>query len=115
MPAKGEKRVSQAAKEKKRYYRKNVNFFSLLEKIKLWPSRNGSLHGIKSITRRGDMAEIITHCNLRFIVHNSRHSRAARWLRNKWFFRLCPVCGVPEWKLRKFSATVLSQHYGAQL
>lgn len=101
--------------EKKRYYRKNNDFFNLLEKIKLWPSRKGTLHGIKSITRRGDLAEIITHCNRHYIICNSRHSRAARWIRNKWFFSLCPSCKVPEWKINKYSSTVMSQHYGARL
>ena len=39
-----------SAESNKRYYRKHVDFFRLLEKIKLWPSRNGTLHGIRSIT-----------------------------------------------------------------
>jgi len=107
--------VSQEGKEKKRYYRKNVDFFKLVEKVKLWPSRKGTLHGIKSFTRRGNMAEIVTHCNERFIVYNSRHSRAARFLRNKWFFGVCPVCQIPDWKLAKYAATYLSQHHGATL
>lgn len=107
--------MSQAAKDKKRYYRKNVDFFNLIEKIKLWPSRNGMLHGIKSMTRRGSLAEIVTHCNRQFIIHNSKHSRAARWIRNKLFFDLCPACRVPEWKLQKYSSTMMSQHYGARL
>ncbi|MBC2724442.1 pyrrolysine--tRNA(Pyl) ligase small subunit [Desulfosporosinus sp.] len=108
--------MSQAAlREKKRYYRKNADFCNLVEKIKLWPSRSGKLHGIKSLTRRGDRAEIETHCNRRFIIYNSRHSRAARWLRNKWFISACPICKVPEWKLLKYSSTVMNQHYGAHL
>lgn len=101
--------------EKKRYYRKNNDFFNLVEKIKLWPSRSGTLHGIRSINRRGDVAEIITHCNRRFIIHNSQHSRAARWMRNKWYFELCPTCRVPAWKIQKYSSTVMSQHYGVRL
>ncbi|WP_018307533.1 pyrrolysine--tRNA(Pyl) ligase small subunit [Desulfitobacterium hafniense] len=107
--------VSQASEEKKRYYRKNVDFFNLVEKIKLWPSRSGTLHGIKSMTRRGNTAEIVTHCNRRFIIYNSKHSRAARWLRNKLHFGVCPHCRIPEWKLQKYSSTVMSQHYGSHL
>ncbi len=103
------------SKEKKRYYRKNVDFFKLVEKLKLWPSRKGTLHGIKSITKRGNMAEIVTHCDEMFIVYNSRHSRAARYLRNKLFFAVCPVCQIPKWKLEKYSATSMNQHHGAVL
>ena len=29
--------------------------------------------------------DITTHCNKTSMVNNSRNSRAARWLRNKWF------------------------------
>ena len=47
-----------SAESNKRYYRKHVDFFRLLEKIKLWPSRNGTLHGIRSITYKGEFAEI---------------------------------------------------------
>lgn len=54
--------------KKKRYYRKNVDFFKFVEKIKLWPSRSGNLHGIKSMTIRGNTAEIITHCNEKFQI-----------------------------------------------
>lgn len=68
----------------KRYYRKRVDFFRLLQKIKLWPSRSGVLHGIKQITEKDKYAEVVTHCNLKFIIRNSKSSRAARWLRNKW-------------------------------
>ncbi|WP_227763295.1 pyrrolysine--tRNA(Pyl) ligase small subunit [Zhaonella formicivorans] len=102
-------------KEKKRYYRKNVNFFKLVEKIKLWPSRSGMLHGIKSMKIRGNSAEVVTHCNESFIIHNSRNCRAARWLRNKWFFGVCPKCRIPSWKLEKYSATYLNQHWGSDL
>jgi pyrrolysyl-tRNA synthetase, N-terminal region len=107
--------MEQASKEKKRYYRKNVDFFNLLEKIKLWPSRGGTLHGIKSMTKRGSTAEIVTHCNRYFTIYNSKHSRAARWMRNKLHFGICPTCRIPEWKLQKYSSTVMSQHYGARL
>lgn len=102
-------------KEKKRYYRKNVELFKLLDKIKLWPSRNGTLHGIKSISLRGNIAEVVTHCGEQFTVRNSKTSRAARWLRNKWCIGVCPACKVPTWKLEKYSSTVMSQHHGSRL
>jgi pyrrolysyl-tRNA synthetase-like protein len=106
---------SDKKKPVKRYYRKRVELFALIEKIKLWPSRTGVLHGIRSIERHGDMAVITTHCNRRFRAMNSRNSRAARWLRNKMFIRICGPCRIPEWKLEKFNATRFHRHYGSQL
>ena len=102
-------------KYRKRYYRKRVELFSLLEKIKLWPSRRGILHGIKSVEKLGDQAVITTHCEKKFVVNNSRNSRATRWLRNKWFKKACEDCGVPVWKLDKYSSTHFKRHHGSFL
>lgn len=110
-----EKTQKSISQEKKRYYRKNVDFFKLIEKIKLWPSRNGTLHGIRSMKVMGNRAEIVTHCNERFMIRNSKNCRAARWLRNKWFFGVCKGCKIPRWKLEKYSATYLNQYYGSGL
>jgi pyrrolysyl-tRNA synthetase-like protein len=102
-------------KPAKRYYRKRVEIFRLIDKIKLWPSRRGLLHGIKTMEVMGDQARITTHCNKTFVITNSRNSRAARWLRNKWFKGACSVCRVPEWKLEKYSSTQFKRHYGSAL
>ena len=102
-------------KPAKRYYRKRVDLFRLIDKIKLWPSRKGILHGIRTIQRIGDQAEITTHCNKTFLANDSRNSRAARWLRNKWFKDVCPVCRIPDWKLEKYSSTRFKRHYGSAL
>ena len=99
----------------KRYYRKRVHLLSLIEKIKLWPSRKGILHGIRSIEKLGDQARITTHCNKSFLINNSKSSRAARWLRNKLFIGVCPQCGVPEWKLEKYASTRFKRHQGSLL
>jgi pyrrolysyl-tRNA synthetase-like protein len=99
----------------KRYYRKRVELFRLIEKIKLWPSRRGLLHGIKSIEKVGDQAWITTHCRKSFLVGNSRNSRSARWLRNKWFKGTCRECRVPDWKLDKYASTEFKRHYGSDL
>jgi pyrrolysyl-tRNA synthetase-like protein len=104
-----------AKKPQKRYYRKRVELFLLIDKIKLWPSRKGLLHGIKTINMTGDKAQITTHCNKTFMITNSRNSRAARWLRNKWFKGVCGACRVPEWKLAKYSATYFKRQYGSAL
>ena len=106
------KKVKKAAK---RYYRKRVALFRLIDKIKLWPSRSGILHGIRTIKKMGDQAQITTHCNKTFLANDSRNSRAARWLRNKWFKEVCPVCRIPDWKLEKFSSTQFKRHYGSAL
>ncbi len=108
--------MKEKAKEPpKRYYRKRVELFKLIDKIKLWPSRKGILHGIKNVENMGPQARITTHCGKTFVVNDSRNSRAARWLRNKWFGKVCPVCKVPDWKLEKYSATGFKRHYGSLL
>jgi pyrrolysyl-tRNA synthetase-like protein len=99
----------------KRYYRKRVELYKLIDKIKLWPSRQGILHGIKNIEEMGEQVRITTHCDKTFIVNNSRNSRAARWLRNKWFGKVCPICKIPDWKLEKYSVTRFRRHYGSML
>ena len=100
---------------KKRYYRKRIDLFRLIEKIKLWPSRQGVLHGIKGITINGEYAEITTHCGRTFRARNSRNSHAARWLRNKWVRYACKECRIPQWKLEKFSLTCFADGYGTDL
>ena len=100
---------------KKRFYRKRVRIFNLIDKIKLWPSRTGQLHGIRSIDIMGEKARLTTHCNKEFIINNSLNSRAGRWLRNKWFVNVCPNCGVPDWKLEKYSSTLFRRHQGSML
>ncbi|WP_425059604.1 hypothetical protein SCACP_01990 [Sporomusa carbonis] len=107
--------LTDEANKKKKYYRKNVGFFKLVEKIKLWPSRSGILHGIKSIKITGNIAEITTHCGETFIVWNSRNSRAARWLRNKWCASACGKCKIPEWKIQKYTSTIMTQKWGSGL
>ncbi|MDR9755228.1 MAG: pyrrolysine--tRNA(Pyl) ligase small subunit [Thermacetogeniaceae bacterium] len=103
------------SKAKKRYYRKRVDFYLLVNKIKLWPSRSGILHGIRRISKKGGYAEITTHCGHTFLIKLSKNSRAARWLRNKWFFKSCRACRIPSWKLEKFASTQFAQHYGSTL
>ncbi len=98
-----------------RFYRKKTDLFTLLDKMKLWPSRTGRLHGIRTITRNGDVSTIVTHCNREFTIHNSRKSRAARWLRSKMYQEACPLCKIPDWKLAKYGATFFSRRQGSFL
>ena len=109
------KEHDQKKEPQQRYYRKRVELYKLIDKIKLWPSRQGILHGIKTIEKMGEQARITTHCDKTFIVNNSRNSRAARWLRNKWFGKVCPICKIPDWKLEKYSATRFRRHHGSML
>ncbi len=102
------------ADDTKRYYRKNIRLYTLLDKMKLWPSRSGILHGIRELEDHGGYAVVVTHCGERMRVSNSRNSRSARWLRNKWAVRPCPRCKVPEWKLTKYSKTIFGA-YGSDL
>lgn len=92
-------------KEKKRYFRKHEELYSVLLKIKLWPSRTGTLHGIRNVTLKGAYIELTTHCGHKMRTKNSKTGRVSRWLRNKWYVRACPECKIPDWKLGKFSST----------
>ena len=100
---------------KQRTYRKNQFLFALIGKMKLWPSRKGILHGIRTMEIAGDHAVITTHCGRTFTVRDSRTSRASRWLRNKIFADPCPICAIPEWKLKKYQGTVFRKKSGAIL
>lgn len=90
---------------KKRFFRKHEELAGVLQKIKLWPSRTGTLHGIRKIVRKGAYLDIVTHCGTEVRIKDSKTSRVSRWLRNKWYARACPKCKIPEWKLEKFSST----------
>lgn len=109
------KTVKSSINTAKRYYSKHVDFFRLINKMKLWPSRKGILHGVKSFKEMGVNAELITHCNETIIIKNSRNSRAARWLRNKWFAGSCNKCKIPQWKIDKYATTVFNKRWGSQL
>lgn len=100
---------------RERFYRKRARLFNMINKIKLWPSRSGMLHGIRVMEVQGNTARIVTHCNKEFYINNSLNSRAGRILRNKQHSRACPQCKVPGWKLDKFSATRFKRHQGSLL
>jgi pyrrolysyl-tRNA synthetase-like protein len=97
-------------KMQKRIYWRRTPLFQLVDKIKLWPSRRGVLHGIKDFEiKSNSYACVITHCNKQMVIRNSKNSRAARWLRNKWYIKTCEKCAIPEWKIEKYSATVFKR------
>jgi len=76
--------------------------FDLVNKIKLWPSKRGVLHGVSEVENLGVLIRITTHCGTIIVAKSSRRSRAARWLRNRWMKTICSACAVPEWKTERF-------------
>jgi len=114
-PMPGDREEKKVKPAKKRFYRKRIKLFNVINKIKLWPSRTGKLHGIRTIEVYGETARLVTHCNKEFYVNNSMNSRAGRWLRNKWFTSTCSECRIPEWKLEKYSSTRFKRHQGSLL
>ncbi len=101
--------------KKTRTYRKNQLLFLLINKMRLWPSRQGILHGLKEVTINNNMATVTTHCGHTFTVHNSRTSRANRWLRNKIVVKPCKKCAIPDWKMEKYKGTSFKKKHGARL
>jgi len=79
-----------------RYYRKRVELFLLIDKIKLWPSRKGVLHGIKSVVKSGNTAEITTHCGKHFRIFNSRNSRPPAGCATRCTTRYARSAGSPS-------------------
>lgn len=92
----------------KRYIYKNQGLFALINKIKLWPSRSGILHGVKTLEMKGNRIHVVTHCGEEFTVYDSKNSRSARWIRNRWCTYPCPACKIPDWKISKYSSTVFT-------
>jgi len=88
-----------------RYEKKNQRLFSLINKIKLWPARSGTLHSVRSIEREGNKAVIATYCGETFVAWDSKNSRSLRWLRNSYYKNPCKRCAIPEWKIEKYSKT----------
>ena len=74
----------------------------LVEKVKLWPSRTGRLHGVRSLRTEGDWIFIETHCGEAFRVHNSTSGRGKRQIKHGYYHTVCKKCGIPDWKLDKF-------------
>jgi len=89
-----------------RVMRRCTDPFTIIEKIKLWPSRTGVLHGVRSVKLRGGTLEVQTHCGQLVHVRNSKNSRLARHLRNKVYDTPCRRCRIPAWKVERFGETV---------
>jgi len=90
---------------KKHTVRKHADPYTVVDKIKLWPSKTGVLHGVRSVKLKGNVIEVSTHCGQFARVRNSKTSRLARHLRNKVYAKPCPKCRIPAWKVEKFVGT----------
>jgi pyrrolysyl-tRNA synthetase-like protein len=93
------------AEAKKRTLRKHAAPYQVVDLVKLWPSKTGVLHGVRSVRLKGNTMEVQTHCGQVFRVRNSKTSRAARHLRNKIYEKPCRRCRIPAWKVEKFAET----------
>ena len=99
----------------KRYYRKRQRLLAMVSKMKLWPSRKGRLHGVRTVSATASGFTVETHCGLVFKARDSANSRACRWLRAKQYAVACPDCRIPAWKLEKYGSTVFSKRQGSVL
>jgi len=99
-------------RKKTRYMNKNQSLYHLIDTVKLWPSRKGVLHGVKSVIKKGEMIIVTTHCGETFEVYDSKNSRSSRWLRNRWCVEPCQKCHVPAWKIKKYSETIFTNSVG---
>jgi pyrrolysyl-tRNA synthetase-like protein len=83
-------------------FNKRVPLQILIGKINLWVSKKGTLHGVKELHEKGSYIMVTTHCNKKILGKNSKNSKRARWLRNRWFIDPCKKCKIPGWKLKRF-------------
>ena len=83
------------------------HLFSLVEKVKLWTSRSGCLHGVRSVRLVGDWVEVETHCGISFRVRDSKSSRAKRQIKHGYYRRVCKKCKIPDWKIDKYRKSTM--------
>ena len=76
--------------------------YALVDKVKLWPSRTGVLHGVKSVQLEGDLITVETHCGEEFKVRNSTSGRGKRQIKHGQYRSVCKKCRIPDWKIEKF-------------
>jgi len=91
------------SKAQAKYRAKHVGLFTSVDKIKLWPSRSGLLHGVREVKGSGDWIIVSTHCGETFKVRDSKNGRVHRQLKNHSYKGVCKKCAIPGWKLEKFN------------
>jgi pyrrolysyl-tRNA synthetase-like protein len=83
--------------------KRNKSLYDVLDKVKLWVSRTGTLHGIRTITYHGEWIDITTHCGREIRVHDSKRGRGKRQLEYRYYKKVCRECKVPDWKIAKYT------------
>gem|GEM_PF-4560246 len=81
--------------------------FKLAKKYMVWVSRSGLLHELTSIELKGRTVIMHSKCGQILKASNSRRSRAARWLRHKWYYKPCKRCKIPDERLKSFGGRML--------
>lgn len=82
------------------------HLYPLVDRVKLWPSRTGRLHGVRSLDIEGEWISIETHCGEHFRVRNSKSARGKRQIKHGHYKTICKKCGIPDWKIDKFKQSV---------
>ena len=83
------------------------HLYMLVDKVKLWPSRTGCLHGVRSVDMQGDWVIIETHCGELFRVRNSKSGRGKRQIKHGYYRSVCKKCRIPQWKLDKYKQSTM--------
>ncbi|MEM3437132.1 MAG: pyrrolysine--tRNA(Pyl) ligase small subunit [Nitrososphaerales archaeon] len=82
---------------------KKKSLSTLINELGFFVSRSGRLHKISSIIGYGDYLKLSMKCGQCMIVRNSRRSKAARWLKNKWMKKPCKSCKINAGDLLRFT------------
>src|SRR5665648_848899 len=75
--------VSKPALKKQRYLRRQKDPFTIVQQIKLWPSKNGILHGVRSVKLKSGRIVCKRHSCRTLDQSKSKNIRFARHLRNE--------------------------------
>ncbi|MCL2883107.1 MAG: pyrrolysine--tRNA(Pyl) ligase small subunit [Coriobacteriia bacterium] len=91
------------SKVQAKYWAKHAGLLTSVDKIKLWPSRSGLLHGVREVKASGDSIIVSTHCGETFKIRDSKNGRVHRQLKNRCYKGVCKKCAIPDWKIEKYN------------
>jgi len=77
-------------------YKQQPRLSSLIEKYKIYPSRNRVMHNVKSVQQCGLMLHLTLNCGMKIIVKDSKRGRGARWIKQMVYWCECKQCGFVE-------------------
>ena len=78
--------------------------FEIVKELGFFISRSGKLHKIVSIEEYGYNLKLHTACGQYIVIRNSKRSKAARWIRNKWLKNTCKGCKIKSSETREYSS-----------